>query len=69
MYQCRCGTCETAEFFESLESAQTEFSEHAEQHHEVVLERINTPTEGNISAAITDAATPKEDSRETVSEE
>lgn len=45
MYLCVCHTCGENAVFEDRERAQELFNEHAEQHHRVVLKRIDSGNE------------------------
>lgn len=40
MYHCSCHTCELDQVYESFETAQEVFNDHADRRHEVELERI-----------------------------
>jgi hypothetical protein len=43
MYLCICETCDDKVAFQKRQKAQKEFNRHAEQKHEVILERIEKP--------------------------
>lgn len=61
LYQYECHTCDEEGLFDSRERAQAVFSEHAEQLHEVVFRRVESPT-GNPITEVRDGDSTSESS-------
>lgn len=49
MYRFVCHSCNEREFFDDIDAAQTEFNDHAEEQHEVVLRRLKPSLRKYIS--------------------
>lgn len=45
MYLLNCDTCGTKRLFDDLESAQPQFNDHAEDHHEVEIINLDSKIE------------------------
>lgn len=63
MYQYRCDTCDVDNVLDDLATAQAEFTEHADQQHEVVLRRVEPPIDGPIPT-VDETATASEPTTE-----